>query len=559
MCFEKRHKASPTSRGLSALAAQMGQVEWREGEPPFAQRLEENRRRVEVVEILEFVDECGRRFEVVLAQEVVEEVFALFLFFASGAAQCSSDFSFGLSCGDIGEPLGADGGRLGSEDFDLVAAGEAVAHRDEVVVDFCTDAVAANHGVDGKGKVEHGSALWEGDDFTLGGEDVELAGKEVELDGVEQVERVGLWVVEDFLDGVDPRVEFMLIVGRVLVLILPVGGKSPFGNVVHAVGADLHLNPLALVGHEGVVEGLVAVGFGSGEPVAEARGMRFVDLRECGVDAVALIDFLLAVARSEDDADGQDVVDLLKGDVLALHLLPDAVRALDAGFEFVVHAHPVERLADGRCEVVDGIVALHLRAFEVVEHELIVVGMLVFEGKVFQFGLDAVEPETVGKGREDVEGFAHNLVLLGGQHGRKCAHVVKAVGNLDEDDADVVAHGEENLLERLCLHRGAVAKEATRHLGDAFHDVGHLLAEEIGHVFAGVVGVFDHIVEQGGTDARGAESDFTADDLCHRERVEDVGFAATPTDTFVSRLCKVEGAGDDVGLFAMRRGEVSVQ
>ena len=96
---------------------------------------------------------------------------------------------------------------------------------------------------------------------------------------------------------------------------------------------------------------------------------------------------------------------------------------------------------------------------------------------------------------------------------------MKAVGNLDEDDADVVAHGEENLLERLCLHRGAVTKEATRHLGDAFHDVGHFLAEEIGHVFAGVVGVFDHIVEQGGTDARGAESDFTADDLCHRERV----------------------------------------
>ena len=92
MCFEKRHKASPTSRGLSALAAQMGQVEWGEGESPFAQRLEENRRRVEVVEILEFVDECGRRFEVVLAQEVVEEVFALFLLFASGAAQCGSDF-----------------------------------------------------------------------------------------------------------------------------------------------------------------------------------------------------------------------------------------------------------------------------------------------------------------------------------------------------------------------------------------------------------------------------------------------------------------------------------
>ena len=137
-------------------------------------------------------------------------------------------------------------------------------------------------------------------------------------------------------------------------------GEAHFRHVVHAVGADLHLHPLSLVGHEGIVERLVAVGLRVGEPVAEARGVGLVDFGECGIDAEALVLLLGAVGRGEDDADGEDVVDLLEGDVLVLHLQPDGIRTLHAGLDVVVHAQRIELFADGGGEVGNDVVAFDL-------------------------------------------------------------------------------------------------------------------------------------------------------------------------------------------------------
>ena len=88
--------------------------------------------------------------------------------------------------------------------------------------------------------------------------------------------------------------------------------------------------------------------------------MRFIDLRECRIDGITLGYFIVALFGMEDDANRQNVKHFLKGHVLALHLLPDAIRTLDARLEFVVNAACIESRADGRCEIVDGIIALEL-------------------------------------------------------------------------------------------------------------------------------------------------------------------------------------------------------
>ena len=59
----------------------------------------------------------------------------------------------------------------------------------------------------------------------------------------------------------------------------------------------------------------------------------------------------------------------------------------------------------------------------------------------------------------NIECFACNLELLVGQHGAECTHVMKTVGDLDEDNPDIVGHGEQQLLEVLCLRRGTVAED----------------------------------------------------------------------------------------------------
>ena len=168
--------------------------------------------------------------------------------------------------------------RLRGENFHLVAALQMVAQRHEFMVDLGPDAMGAKEGMDLESKVEGCASGGHGHDFALGGEDEDFAGKKVELDGVEEVHGVGLRVVEDFLDGAQPVVEFAVagvhfLRAVVAFLVFPVGGKSLLGYFVHAVGAYLHLYPAARVRHERDVQGLIAVALRVVEPVAQAVGV----------------------------------------------------------------------------------------------------------------------------------------------------------------------------------------------------------------------------------------------------------------------------------------------
>ena len=111
-------------------------------------------------------------------------------------------------------------------------------------------------------------------------------------------------VIEDFFNGIDPRVQLVFVMLPSHIFVFPMRGKTTFGNVVHAIGANLHFDPFSLVRHKRVVQRLVTVGFGRRQPIAETRGMRFVDLRERRIDSVAFGDFVLALLGSENDANG---------------------------------------------------------------------------------------------------------------------------------------------------------------------------------------------------------------------------------------------------------------
>ena len=91
-------------------------------------------------------------------------------------------------------------------------------------------------------------------------------------------------------------------------------------------------------------------------------------------------------------------------------------------------------------------------------HGIVVIGMLIFERKIFEFCFDAIQPQTVSQRRKDVERLSHNFILSGGQHGRERTHIVQAIGYFDQDHTDVVAHGEQDFLESLRLHRSTIAE-----------------------------------------------------------------------------------------------------
>ena len=75
-------------------------------------------------------------------------------------------------------------------------------------------------------------------------------------------------------------------------------------------------------------------------------------------------------------------------------------------------------------------------------------------------------------------------------------HVVQAVGQLDEHDANVVDHGQHHLAQVFRLLLFARGEINFADLGDAFDNVRDLLAEFFADVDDGDRGIFYRVVQQ---------------------------------------------------------------
>ena len=69
------------------------------------------------------------------------------------------------------------------------------------------------------------------------------------------------------------------------------------------------------------------------------------------------------------------------------------------------------------------------------------------EGKVFEFRLDLGDPQPVGKRGIDIQGFLRDPFLFIGRERLERAHVMQPVGEFDQDDPDVLCHGDDHLAE----------------------------------------------------------------------------------------------------------------
>ena len=132
---------------------------------------------------------------------------------------------------------------------------------------------------------------------------------------------------------------------------------------------------------------LIAVGLGMVEPVSQTVGMGFIQLTYGHIYLEAFVYLLLAVVGSKDNPYGQDVVYLIEGYMLVLHLCPYGVGALDPLLNMVFDAHLVELLLDGLGKLVEETVARLLSRLQFLLNACILVGMLISETQVFEFGL----------------------------------------------------------------------------------------------------------------------------------------------------------------------------
>jgi hypothetical protein len=118
------------------------------------------------------------------------------------------------------------------------------------------------------------------------------------------------------------------------------------------------------------------------------------------------------------------------------------------------------------------------------------------EREVLELPLEGVDAEAVRERRVDLERLAGLLRLLLLAEVLDRPHVVEAVGELDEDDADVLRHRHDHLPVVLGLRLLAALEADPRQLRDALDQLRHVVAELRAHLVELRVGVLDDVVQQ---------------------------------------------------------------
>ena len=413
-------------------------------------------------------------------------------------------------------PAGSCTGLLGGDDLDGVTSGEVRLQGDEATAHLGTHAGVPDVGVDGVGEVHGRGTDGQGDHLSVRGEDVDLVQLEVGLEvGHERAGILGLGL--PLHDASQPR---HLVRWR-LGLVVPVGRHPVLGPDVHLDRTDLELHLLALRAHDRRVQRLVEVELGHGHVVLEPALNRLpagVDRAQGGIavpDAV------------HDHTHPDQVVDLVEGPPLHDHLLVDAPELLRTAGHLAGDAQLGEtglHLADQLRQVE---VALRRTVLDHLVDLAVPLRMQRCQGQVLQLVLDLLHAQAVGQRGVDVDGLLGHPLLLVLRKGGQGAHVVEAVGQLDDQDTEVLGERHQHLAHagRLLLLPGVEVEPIQ--FGHPVDDEADVRPEVPLQVFEADRRVLHGVVEQGGRD-RDVVQPLAGNDGGHRHRMVDVRLARLP-------------------------------
>ena len=149
------------------------------------------------------------------------------------------------------------------------------------------------------------------------------------------------------------------------------------------------------------------------------------------------------------------------------------------------------------------------------------------ERQVFQIALDLGHPESMGGGGVDLQGLLGDALLRRLGHVLQSHHVVKSVGQLDQDHPNVAHRSENQLAKGLRLRFVTADVGVPSDLGDAVHEVGNLCTESLLQHLLGRQGVLEDIVEEG-HDRTGLIEAELSQDIGDVGRMGHIGLAGPP-------------------------------
>ena len=446
-----------------------------------------------------------------------------------------ADFAAGVAgAGDL-DPVAAGAvSALAGGDLHHVAVLQPVVQRHDAAVHLGRHHVVAHGGMDVIGKVDGRGAGRQVDHVAVGGEHKHLVGEHVYLQRMDEVLRVGALLI--LQQAAHPLVAALVAAALSVLLVLPVGGDAVFRHLVHLLGANLYLKGDAALAHHRGVQALVQIGLGGADIVLEPA--------QNGLEQVVNdAQHVIAVRhRVHDDAEGEQVEHVVQTLVLGVHLAVDGIGVLHAA----IHGGLDALLPEPRHDpVVDG------------GHEPVVLRRLlvqrlgdlpvahrveIFQTEVLQLPLHLLHAQPVGDGRVNLHGLEGFLLLLLRRLVLHGAHVVEPVGDFDEDDADVLAHGHQHLPQvlHLLLLLGGVVDAGQ--LADALHQIGDGGGKQLGQLLVGGLGILNGVVQQRRHNGFAVQMQLLRHDLSHRQRVGHKGRAV------LAQLRAVQVPGKLIGL-----------
>ncbi len=198
------------------------------------------------------------------------------------------------------------------------------------------------------------------------------------------------------------------------------------------------------------VQRLVVVRLGLGDVVVEFARDRRPQVVHDAERRVAVLDLV------DQNAHGADVVERVDARLLAAHLVPDAVDVLGAAADFGLDAGRGKLAAQRLLHAVDVVLAVAAALVEQARDALVRLRLERAQGKILELPLQLPDAEAVGERREQVERLARRArahfagcVFTADQEAQR----LRAFGELDQDDADVLDHGQQHLAQVLRLQR----------------------------------------------------------------------------------------------------------
>ena len=276
-------------------------------------------------------------------------------------------------------------------------------------------------------------------------------------------------------------------------LVAPVRSHAEFGEFVHRARTDLNFDgPPRLVRHDGV-QRLIAVGFRVCDVVVvllREDWKLFLNDRE---HRVALFD------RPDDDAHGPDVKELIKAQVLSLHLLPDGIDVLRAPRDVRRDVILAQKLLNARHGLVDELDALGAVALQFARDGVVFLGTREAKREILELPLDLPDAETVGERRVERERvFAIGAALLTLARSEP-TQSLQTAREFQEHDAQILAHGKEHAARRFGIGSGGVfPSRAVREIVDApefLHEAVDVRAETLFNPFARILNDGGHAKE----------------------------------------------------------------